>query len=585
MSDSSRSKQQRETKRLENDMARLGQIVTGRYELIELLGHGGMGAVFKARHIAMDRIVAMKFLLPDVAEDPVMRDRFFREAKSSGKINHPNVVQLIDYGEGPEGDAYIVIEYLDGIGFDQEMKKFRQIEYNRAVKIFDQICAGVGMAHAKGIIHRDLKPSNIMLVHEHGERDFVKIVDFGLAKALDPDQESQRLTQTGEVFGSPIYMSPEQCMGQLLGPGSDIYALGVIMYESLMGRAPFVGAHMGETIARHLQDIPKPFAELRPDLEIPAALETVVMKALCKSAEDRQASMQEVKDELADALLPRLQARKRATAASAGGENAGDNTVRFNAEGTVKLDAATPPLPASPTPSGTVRSPAATGRISPAPTSARSKQVSAPPPAVRSPWMALSAIGALVLLACSAIYYATIYLPSTAISRSTPVKNQSHSTSQNSSTQESTNSASSSVQASTTSAANSESSSKNAATGNQQIISSTKSSSSEIQSPAKGHLKASSADISDKDSPDGSTERKAARAHKQQARKERHKEAAGLHGRQQEDPLAEQDPLVSSSSHKHHHDFQDYSYNYEKKDAYTHSWSVPLAGSNSGRGQ
>lgn len=285
-------------------MSRIGQVLGERYELVDLLGHGGMGAVYKARHIQMDRFVAVKMLLADLNDDETILARFFREAKASGKINHPNVVQLIDFGQAPQGEAYIVIEFLDGQSLDQVIRTERQLDVFRAVNIFGQICDGVAKAHSKGIIHRDLKPSNVMLVTEEGIKDFVKIVDFGLAKGLNLSEESQRLTQTGEVFGSPIYMSPEQCLGQSVDERSDVYSTGVLMYETLTGKVPIVGANVTETIARQMTEIPKPFSEVRPDLQINSRLEQVVLKALSKSPEQRQASMLELKEELLGAVGP-----------------------------------------------------------------------------------------------------------------------------------------------------------------------------------------------------------------------------------------------------------------------------------------
>lgn len=302
----------REARRLALDKARVGQILDERFELLELLGHGGMGAVYKARHLLMDRLVAVKMLLQDIADDPEINDRFKREAKAAGRVNHPNVVQLIDYGQGAEG-AYIVVEYIAGLGLDALLKQEGALPPAKAVHIFEQICEGVGKAHAKGIVHRDLKPSNVMLTNEDGDPYFVKIVDFGLAKAMDPGEESQKLTQSGDIFGSPVYMSPQQCLGHAADPRSDIYAMGVLMYETLTGKVPFLGSNVGETIAKQLQEEPKPFAEMRPDLEIPASLEQVVRRALEKDPENRQSSMLELKDEIIDSMLPKLQAKRKQT--------------------------------------------------------------------------------------------------------------------------------------------------------------------------------------------------------------------------------------------------------------------------------
>lgn len=347
MSNPNRPRATKEAKRLASDMSRIGQILSGRYELLELLGQGGMGSVYKARHQMMERIVAIKMLLPDLVEDPEMHDRFLREAKSSGKILHPNVIELLDFGEGADGEAYIVMEFLAGKSLDDILRAEGALEPKRAALIFQQICDGVSAAHAKGLIHRDLKPSNIMLVEQEGISDFVKVVDFGLAKACDPSEESQKLTRTGEVFGSPIYMSPEQCMGQRLDPRSDIYALGVLMYECLTGQVPFLGSTLAETIARHLQDIPRPFAEIRPDLQdIPAALEAVVMRSLAKERDDRQESLYALREEIIDAMLPKLQAKKKTTttalrnSASLSSSSRADFDSVANAEHTVRQVAA-----------------------------------------------------------------------------------------------------------------------------------------------------------------------------------------------------------------------------------------------------
>jgi serine/threonine protein kinase len=529
-------------KRLSADMERLGKILTGRYELMDLLGYGGMGAVFKARHLLMDRFVAVKFLLPDVAEDPAMRDRFLREATASAKINHPNVVQIIDYGEGPNGEAYIVNEFLDGVGLDQVLKQERQIEVNRAVHIFQQICQGVGKAHAKGIIHRDLKPSNVMLVEELGEKDFVKIVDFGLAKALDPSEESQRLTQTGEVFGSPVYMSPEQCMGQQLGPAADIYAMGVLMYESLMGKPPFLGAVMAETIARQLRDAPKPFAEMRPDLNIPAPLEAVVMKALSKDPEERQLSMQEMKDELDEATLPRIQARPRRAAGVLqtqhlpAANQSSTQTVRSAVEkpsdGTVRMSAQTP--------TQTVKMQARTGRLS-SEAPAEDSYAAVPSSVIPRHILLFSVAGLVVLFSAGIFIGMSMNHPSNSNGSVTPAKPAVNVQAQQKAQQEQIH----------TSAAP-QTKLDPPATANV-IVPAEKKIAHQQHLPM--HKKHEVVVVAHEDV-------------------KPHKTAA--HHVQASTNTSDEEPY-----HKHHRDWHDFSYGYERKESYTHNWSVPLSGSKS----
>jgi len=503
----------REAKRLAEHQARIGQVVSERYELLSLLGHGGMGAVYKARHIPLDRIVAVKFLLSDVADDPLMRKRFMREATASGKINHPNVVELIDYGEGPEGEAYIVIEFLDGISMDQVIRNERQIEYTRAVKIFDQICSGVAKAHARGIIHRDLKPSNIMLVTEQGEADFVKVVDFGLAKALDPGEESQRLTQSGEVFGSPIYMAPEQCMGRQLGPSSDIYAMGVLMYESLTGKVPIVGSNVAETIARQLNEIPKPFSEMRPDLQIPASLEAVVMKALSKDPDQRQASMLELKEELSSAMATRLQIK------------------------TLRAKTASIEKPARTTENSRPAAEVRTRKMSTA------NHSLTPLPTVPRQLLVYSLLGVSVVLAIGIVSGLSATHPGNG---SVPVHTTppAHHTALSPVIEE-----------------------KSMPVNNVAAV--------HEPEVAKPSIKAKFKSTSD---------RKKAESKLVSSRKEEPIKIHKTHPRSLQPGHQERDDSdlsVSELSHKHHRDWHDFTNDYEKKEAYSHSWSVPVAGSKS----
>lgn len=194
----------------------LGTVFAERYKVLSVLGRGGMSIVYKAKHTLMDRIVAIKLLQASLVSDPQSLSRFQREAKAVSALNHPHVILVYDFGVADNGLPYLVMDYLEGQSLSDVIKDQGHISVSRCANIFLQSCEALQHAHGKGVLHRDLKPSNIMLVNNEGTTDFVKIVDFGIAKLINPGEESQRLTQTGEVIGSPLYMSPEQLMGREL---------------------------------------------------------------------------------------------------------------------------------------------------------------------------------------------------------------------------------------------------------------------------------------------------------------------------------------------------------------------------------
>lgn len=284
----------------------IGTLLADRYQIISVVGEGGMGVVYKARHELIDRLVAIKMLRSQFISDDMSVKRFHHEAKAASRLNHPNVITLYDYGVAPSGEPYIVMEFLQGISLADAIDRGRQLPLERAAGIFSQVCDALFHAHGQGMIHRDMKPGNIMLLDQTGQNqtqsDYVKVVDFGIAKLiLGKPTESQKLTQTGEIFGSPVYMSPEQCAGQELDARSDIYSLGIVMYEALTGRVPFLGANIVETITMHLSTPPQPFVQARPDLAIPENVEAVVMRCLRKDQSLRYASMEELKYDLQNA--------------------------------------------------------------------------------------------------------------------------------------------------------------------------------------------------------------------------------------------------------------------------------------------
>lgn len=275
----------------------IGQILNDRYKVVEEVGRGGMSAVYKGIHELMDRTVAIKVLLPQLVSDQISIKRFQQEAQAASHLQHPNVITVYDYGFVASGQPYLVMDFLEGESLADIIRRDKQVPVKRMIPIFMQACEALEHAHQKGVIHRDLKSSNIMLIDFEGKKDFVKVVDFGIAKLMPSSgKQSQNLTQTGEVFGSPIYMSPEQCMAQSLDARSDIYSMGAMMYESLTGQPPLMGNSIIDTMQMHMSTPPKPFRESRPDLDIPEALERVVLKALAKKPEQRYQSMQELRD-------------------------------------------------------------------------------------------------------------------------------------------------------------------------------------------------------------------------------------------------------------------------------------------------
>lgn len=286
----------------------IGTRLAGKYEIISVLGTGGMGVVYKGRQDIMDRIVAIKMLQSHHLNDSMSVKRFQQEGKATCKLNHPHIITVYDFGIAQQtGQPYIVMDYLQGIALSEVIKQEGQIGVDRAVKIFQQAAEALGHAHKQGVVHRDLKPSNIVLINYDGDKDFVKVVDFGVAQLMEEqgnEGSQQRLTQMGEVCGSPVYMSPEQAQGHKLDNRSDVYSMGVVMYETLTNRLPLLGKTMVETMRKHIEEAPPPFSQVRPDLYIPERVEQIIMKAMAKSPADRFPSMEHLVQEL-DLAIPK----------------------------------------------------------------------------------------------------------------------------------------------------------------------------------------------------------------------------------------------------------------------------------------
>ncbi|HNB24451.1 MAG TPA: serine/threonine-protein kinase, partial [Candidatus Melainabacteria bacterium] len=279
----------------------LGSIFAEKYEILAVTGRGGMSTVYKARHTLMDNFVAIKILNSALVNDPLHIERFTKEAKTLSGLKHPNIVQVFDFGISENSKPYLITEYLQGESLADILQTSTNIPAQRAVSIFLQVCDGLSVLHKKGIVHRDLKAGNIFLVHEADASDVVKILDFGIAKMLDDENKDQKLTKDGEVFGSPLYMSPEQCTGRKVDARSDIYSLGCVMYECLTGSLPHIGGSPFETMNKQCNEPTLSLRGIAPELPIPALLDELVMKALMKDPQERQQTAEELKASLLDA--------------------------------------------------------------------------------------------------------------------------------------------------------------------------------------------------------------------------------------------------------------------------------------------
>ena len=277
-------------------------LLDGQFRILQKIGSGGMGAVYKALQPAMNRMVAVKILHPKLANRKDLVSRFRREARAMSHLSHPNTVKVYLYGELDDGSLYIVMEYLEGRNLNQVVRKEGPLPVERAIPVLMQVCGALQEAHLQGIIHRDLKPENIFLSTNGGLKDFPKVLDFGLAKVTERELRpgSIMLTQEGMVFGTPEFMSPEQAQGHTLDARSDIYSLAVILYEVLTGKLPFDARTPMEYIQLHVTKPPIALDERVAGKTFPPGLGQVIAKALEKKPENRYASAAE----FAEALKP-----------------------------------------------------------------------------------------------------------------------------------------------------------------------------------------------------------------------------------------------------------------------------------------
>ena len=271
----------------------------GNYRSLALLGEGGMGAVYLAEHPGIGRRVAVKVLHKNYTRDEHLLARFLNEARAANAIRHPNIIEILDSGMLADGTPFLVMELLEGESLGTRLRQNGALPIATAVDFAYQTASALGAAHAKGIVHRDLKPDNLFVVPDPHDthRERIKVLDFGIAKLQQGSVADSVKTRTGTLMGTPIYMSPEQCRGtRAVDHRSDIYSLGVIFYEMLVGQPPFVSEGFGDLVNMHLNVPPASARSKRP--EIPLAVDALVLKMLAKNPEDRYADMTEVQGAL-----------------------------------------------------------------------------------------------------------------------------------------------------------------------------------------------------------------------------------------------------------------------------------------------
>ncbi len=272
----------------------IGRLIAGRYRVIDRIGSGGMGSVYRAEQVSGGRPVALKILDISGPHDHNMdfAQRFLLEASVVTKLCHPNTVAVYDYGETEDGIYYMAMELLEGVTLRDEMLSHGPLSPQKTIHYAKQICRSLRQAHEHGVIHRDLKPANVFVVKRPGEDDTIKVLDFGLVKRLD--EQATQITATGAFLGSPRYMAPEQISCANVGVRADIYALGVVMFEMLAGRTPFERETAASTMVAQLSEVAPIISEVNPHVDVPAELENVVQRCMAKKQEQRFADMDEL---------------------------------------------------------------------------------------------------------------------------------------------------------------------------------------------------------------------------------------------------------------------------------------------------
>ena len=279
---------------LSNDL--VGTVLSDRYRIIKKLGEGGMGSVYLAEHTTINKKLAIKVLSPEYSHKQDLVDRFLQEARAASMIEQQNVVEITDFGSTPSGSVFFVMEYLNGEDLSSTIKNEGPLPWERVKPIALQICDALTAAHEAGIIHRDMKPENCYRIRRGSNADFIKVLDFGIAKVTsdEGDGGGRNLTRTGMIFGTPEYMSPEQAKGERVDRRVDIYALGVILYELLTGRVPFTADTFMGILTKHMFEAPPAPSSVVPDTRIDPEVEAIILKALQKDREYRFQDMREM---------------------------------------------------------------------------------------------------------------------------------------------------------------------------------------------------------------------------------------------------------------------------------------------------
>ncbi|HYV46938.1 MAG TPA: protein kinase [Myxococcaceae bacterium] len=276
----------------------IGKLIAKKFRVESMLGEGGMGKVYKAKQVALDKMVVLKVLRQSLQSDERTVARFQREAKAASRLNHPNSISMLDFGQAEDGSLYIAMELVSGRDLHDILGKEWPLPEARVVRIVSQVLSALQDAHLAGVIHRDLKPENIMVEQRRGEADFVKVLDFGIAKIQDTSEDGPALTRAGFVCGTPEYMSPEQARGAQLDPRSDLYAVGVILYQLTTGMLPFDADSAVGFATKHLMEQPPPPSMRRPEAKISQALEALILRALSKDPAGRPQTADDFRAEL-----------------------------------------------------------------------------------------------------------------------------------------------------------------------------------------------------------------------------------------------------------------------------------------------
>lgn len=277
---------------------KIGAVISEKYRIEKVLGKGGMSVVYLARHVLLGKLVAIKMMHHNMVATGSALKRFEREAQLASSINHPNIVGVHDFGEDDNGQPYLVMDYVNGDTLEELIEQSKNLDASFCVTVFLQMCDALSAMHEKGIVHRDLKPSNV-LVKITGAGTKVTLVDLGIAKSVAEGNNAAKLTAAGQLFGSPTYMSPEQCIGWEVDYRSDLYSLGCVMYNALTGDPPFTNQNSYNVMWQHVNEPPSRIPFLAQDCDVPEALQSIVFKLLHKDVDSRYQSAAELKDDLA----------------------------------------------------------------------------------------------------------------------------------------------------------------------------------------------------------------------------------------------------------------------------------------------